>query len=492
MRFMRRALAGLVMVAVTAGLLAWAGAVLRDAVAVRMAGGGAAPPARERVFSARVMRAEVQDAAPVMTAYGEVRARRSLELRSPRAGTVAWLAPGLQDGARVAAGDVLMRLDPAEAQAALALAQADMASAEAERDEAQGALALAREDLAAAEAQAALRAQALARQEEVRARGAGSDAAVETAALAASSAGQAVLSRRQALATAEARLVRAGLALDRQAITLAEAERALAETELRAAFDGVLDGVTVTEGGLVSGNERIATLVDLSALEVALRLSTAQFARMTDGAGGLIPAPVTVTLEVPEAEIVAQGQLDRAGGAAGAGQAGRLAFAVLDRAAGFRPGDFVAARIAEPVLAGVIVLPATALGPAGSVLVLGDGDRLEEVAVEVLRREGDRVILRADVLAGREVVTERSPLLGAGIRVRPVRPGADEAAAAPPAPPEAPRMVDLTPERRAELIALVEGNARMPAEAKARVLAQLAEPRVPAQVIARIEQRMGG
>ncbi|HSF64213.1 MAG TPA: efflux transporter periplasmic adaptor subunit, partial [Paracoccaceae bacterium] len=114
----------------------------------------------------------------------------------------------------------------------------------------------------------------------------------------------------------------------------------------------------------------------------------------------------------------------------------------------------------------------------------------EEVVIEVLRREGDRVILRSPGIVGREVVTERSPLLGAGIRVRPVRPEGEAAVA--PAPAAAPEMVDLTPERRAELIALVEGNARMPAEAKARVLAQLAEPQVPAQVIARIEQRMGG
>lgn len=491
MRFMGRALTGLVMVAATAALLAWAGALIRDAVAQRMAGGGAAPPARERVFSARVMLAEETSATPVMTAYGEVRARRSLDLRSPRSGTVAWLAPGVEEGARVTAGEVLMRLDPAEAQATLALARADRAAALAERDEAAGALALARDDLAAAEAQAALRAQALARQEEVRARGAGSDAAVETAALAASSADQAVLSRRQALAGAEARLVRARLALDRQAIALAEAERALAETELRAAFDGVLDGVAVTEGAQVSPNERIATLVDLSALEVALRLSTAQFARLSDAEGRLVAAPVTVTLDVPEAQIVAQGRLDRAAALAGAGQAGRLGLAVLDSAAGFRPGDFVTARIAEPPLDGVIALPATALGPAGTVLALGDGDRLEEVAATVLRRDGDRVILRAPGLAGREVVMERSPLLGAGIRVRPLRPDAQGAGGAS-APPAAPPMVDLTPERRAALVALVEANARMPAEAKARVLAQLAEPQVPAQVIARIEQRPGG
>jgi hypothetical protein len=53
-------------------------------------------------------------------------------------------------------------------------------------------------------------------------------------------------------------------------------------------------------------------------------------------------------------------------------------------------------------------------------------------------------------------------------------------------------MVALTPERRAALIAFVEANDRMPADAKTRILAQLAEEAVPAQVIKRLESRMGG
>ena len=53
-------------------------------------------------------------------------------------------------------------------------------------------------------------------------------------------------------------------------------------------------------------------------------------------------------------------------------------------------------------------------------------------------------------------------------------------------------LVDLTPERRAALVAFVENNGFMPAEAKARVLAKLREDRVPAEVVQRIEARMGG
>jgi hypothetical protein len=138
------------------------------------------------------------------------------------------------------------------------------------------------------------------------------------------------------------------------------------------------------------------------------------------------------------------------------------------------------------MLEGVADLPATAVDAAGRVLALTAEERLEDVAVEVLRRQGDRVIVAPGALVGRDVVAERSPLIGAGIKVRPVRPGVDQAAEA------APLMLELTEDRRAALIAAVEGNARMPDEAKARVIEQLRQDRVPADVVARIDARAGG
>ena len=91
--------------------------------------------------------------------------------------------------------------------------------------------------------------------------------------------------------------------------------------------------------------------------------------------------------------------------------------------------------------------------------------------------------MRGDIV-GREVVEARSPLLGAGIAVKPLR-----KVAVPPAEPE---MLELTDERRAKLVAFIEANQRMPEDAKARVLAQLGEPKVSAKVVERIESRMGG
>jgi len=53
-------------------------------------------------------------------------------------------------------------------------------------------------------------------------------------------------------------------------------------------------------------------------------------------------------------------------------------------------------------------------------------------------------------------------------------------------------MLELTDDRRARLMAFVEGANGMPDGDKERILAQLSQDRVPAQVVQRIEARMGG
>jgi len=487
MRFLGRSLVALVLLGITLGVLALAAVTVRTSLEARAERNNAPRTARERVFAATVTMVQPQTVAPVLETFGEVRARRTLDLRAPRPGRVIWLADGFEDGAEVVEGQPLIRLDPSDARAARDLALSDRTRAEAEARDAARNLELVRDELAAAQAQADLRGQALDRQRSLRDRGVGSEAALESAELAASQAAQAVLSRRQALAQAESRVDQAAVALGRLAITLSEAERALTETEITAGFSGRLSGVALAVGGLVGANERLGQIIDPSALEVSARMSVSQYTRLTDPAGNLRPVEVEAALDVLGAEITARGTLTRSSAAVGEGQAGRVVYVTLGAAPGFRPGDFVTLRLPEPPLDNVVLLPATALGADGMVLALGADDRLEAIPATLLRRQGDSVILAAQSLVGREVVTERNALLGAGIKVRPLR---AEGAAAPVS--EEPELVELSPERRAQLISLVEGNSRMPQEAKARILEQLSQDRVPAQVITRLESRMGG
>lgn len=489
MRFLFRSLLGLFLLALTLGLLALAGVSLKTAIDVRNAPPSVTRPAEERAFSARVVTLAGETIAPFTTAYGEVRSSRMLELRAAAAGQIVELAPGFADGARVEAGQLLVRVDPADAQSALALARTGLAEAEAEVRDAARSLALAAEDLDAARAQQALRQRALDRQNDIAGRGLGTAGELETAELALSSAQQSVVSRKQALAQAQERSDAAATSLDRQRLALAEAERRLAETELSAGFSGVLSGVNAVVGGLVAKTEKLGDLIDPDALEVVFRVSTNQFSRLIDADGRLRDLAVTAEVDLPGAALTARGKLVRVDAAVGVGLSGRLVFAELGAAPGFRPGDFVTVSIAEPPLSGVALVPARAVGSDGQVLVLGADNRLEAAPAEVLRRQGEDVLLRVGVLEGREIVAERMAFLGAGILVKPIRaPGA----AVEPGAARADELVELTPERRAALIDFVENNGRMPENVKAEMLAQLRETKVPSAVISRIEARMGG
>ncbi len=404
MNFLRRSLMGLFLLAMTLALLGLAFYTVRGAVEERMGREDSSPDVRERVYSVDFVEVTPRTVAPVTTAFGEVRARRELQVRAQTGGTIIALGDGFEEGGRVEAGQLLVRIDPTELAAAVAVVEADIAETQTEITDAKAALAIARDDLDNTVQQRELRNQALQRQRDLLSRGVGTEAAVETTELTLATADQAVLMRRSSLASAEARVARANTTLSRLEINLDEARRRLRETEVFAAFSGRLTGVSALEGGVVSANEQLATLIDPDVLEVSFRLSTSQYARLLDETGALIPAEVAIRLAVAGVDLVVPGRIDRESAAVGDGQTGRLLFARFENAQGFRPGDFVTIEVAEPEMRGVAVIPSSAIGNAGTVLALGAND--------------DNVLIEAGALAGRRIVAARTPVLGAGIRVR--------------------------------------------------------------------------
>ena len=485
MRFLRQSLTGLFLLSVTVALVLVAGQMMYSAISERLARDASPPQANERVFTVNVQLAEPGRVAPDLVAFGEVRSRRSLEVRARLAGTITALSPAFEEGGQVTQGDVLVQIDPVPAEFALTRARNDLLDAQAEQRDAARVLELAGAELDAAQSQAELRQKALDRQVDLLAREVTTSAAVETAELAVASANQAVVARRQSVAQSEARVDQAVTRLERARVAVAEAERALAETTITADFSGTLSEVTVVKGRFVSTNEKMASLIDSEALEVVFRISTPQYVRLLDDTGRLPFAEVTATLDVMGEDLVATGVISRESAIVGEGETGRRIYARLDAPRGLKPGDFVTVRIREAPLENVVRLPATAMDTQGRVMVIDDNNRLEAVPVRLLRRQGDEIIVEGEAIAGRQVVTRLTPLLGAGVQVKPLV-SADLAVSS------APEMVALDEPTRARLIAAIEGNDRMPAEAKTRVLEQLAQPQVPARLLERLKSRMGG
>ncbi|MGB0499380.1 MAG: efflux RND transporter periplasmic adaptor subunit, partial [Rubricella sp.] len=212
---------------------------------------------------------------------------------------------------------------------------------------------------------------------------------------------------------------RSGSIAERLAIRLEEADRSLRDTELRAPFDALVENVAVVEGRRVSVGEQIATLVDPDALEIGFRVTASAFERLSGPDGVLAPRPITIIRPDGENRIALDGSIERAGPLAAEGGTGRTVFAVVaaEAATRLRPGDFVEIAIEEPPISDVARLPASALTRDGRILVVGEGMRLEEIAVTVLRRIGD-VVLVADAPEGARYVVQRAPQLGPGVLVR--------------------------------------------------------------------------
>ena len=485
MRFLGRGLIGLLLFSLALGLLGLAGNTIKVAVQDRMNQEPRAQKARERTFAVKVVPAEVTSINPTLNAFGEIQSRKTLDLRMAASGQIQELSTNFVEGGSVKSGELLVRLDDSDHQTAVDLAENNLIDAKNEVMESARNLSFSKEELAAAEEQEKLRLRALTRQKDLVERGVGTAAALENAELSASGATQAVLSRKAAVDQAKNRGAQADTRLVRAELALKDAKRKLEDTKLYAEFSGLLSGVSLVKGGIVSANERLGQLIDPEVLEVSFKISTQQYTRLLNDNGELLKAPVSVALTNTEQGLNADGVIIRDSASVAKGQTGRQVYAKLTKSVGFKPGDFVAVKVQEPTLNWVVKLPSTALDASNNVLLLGEGERLEEAQVKLMRRQGNEVIVRSRDLSGKEIVAQRTPVLGAGIKVKAIRSGEENEVAEV-------EMLELTEERRAKLISAIETNGYIPKTVKERIIGQLTQPKVPADVVARIESRMGG
>lgn len=543
MRFLTRSLMGLFLLTITVGLFGVAGRTMFDALEERANRGSGPQRDRERVFAVEVLTVQPGTETPVIATFGEVISGRTLELRATAGGEIVRLSDNFREGGFVSAGELLFQTDPANAESRLAIADNELAEAKADLADALRQETLAQEEIRAAEAQLDLRKRAMERQDNLRSRGVGTDAAMETAELAAASAEQTLLSKKLMLSNAEARIARMQTMVARREINRNEAIRVLSETTVRADFDGVLADVNVVLGRLANANEKLGNLIDPNALEVSFRVSNEEFRSLSQRDAGLQGAEVAAALG---GDVAFTGQIDRVSAAVGEGQTGRELFAKLGSTSmlSVRPGDFVAITLTEPPVSGVARIPASAVSNTGDVLLVGADERLETAKVEIVHKQNDEVLILAESIAGRQLVVARAPQLGAGIKVRARAVGDDtlqerevvqisaERAAPliamvekstrmpkavqerilgtlragqinkealerlearlPSAGGQDQETVEVTADKRAQMIAFIEANARIPADRKTQILEALQQERLPKAMVDRITQRMGG
>lgn len=233
--------------------------------------GAAEPSVASDTDSVRVRRGTLVELA---SATGTVEPDVFVEVKPRSSGEVVEVAAA--EGQRVAAGDVLLRLDPTEREENLRDAEASLAQTESKREQAKATLAVARAQATEASAHAAVRKRG-------EARGLVSTEERREADSAAKVARVTVTLREAELAGAEAAVVQAEL-------RVTAARRLLDEMTIRAPIDATVLSIAVERGSVVSsgitnvgGGTAVLTLADLATLLVIGHLDESQVGRVHEG-----------------------------------------------------------------------------------------------------------------------------------------------------------------------------------------------------------------
>lgn len=482
MRFLGRAISGLVLTAVTLALIG--GGIWRMYSAYDEASRQAPRNPAERSFIVETDVLKPTTVSPIISAYGEIRAWRTLDVRAAVQGPIVELSENFRDGATVSKGELLFRIDDTDAKRRVADAKLALLQAEFDHAEAKEKILLVEAEGKTAARQVELRKNDYKRKEQLVTQGHATEILMDDAAFALATAEQTLTTKQQALITARKSIQVTKQAVERARITLADFEKELTDTEYHAPFTGQLTDVIATLGRRVAVNEIVGKLIDPAGMEVSFRVLDEEFGRLLsdDGAGRLKALPATVSLKLGERTIKADAVVDRPAAESRLADGGQLIFARLTgkNSGIFRPGDFVNVDVREQPIENIAVLPASAVTTDGRLFLVDSEQRLKETKGRIVRKQGQNWIM-ADVPFGQSYVRARLPYLSDGIKIQPRRIGE---------PVKEPARISLDSDRRAKLIAFVENNKRMPPPAKQRILGQLNKEKVPQQLVERLERRL--
>lgn len=317
------------------------------------------------------------DAPISIEGHGTVRAVERMELVAEVAGEVVHVHDNLVSGGRFAKGDLLLEIDPTRYRAAVSRARAQLDATRA------------RLELAKSE------------HERVHAlfdRGIASREALDRAA-----------SRRDELA---ANL--AGLGASAEI-----AREDLDSTQTVAAFDGRVAFESVTEHQVVPRGQRLGEIYGDDTLEIDVPIAATDAAILGDALADQESVPARIHVGVDEHDLVV-GHLDRLGAEYRAQAQTILAIVHVDEGSTLLPERFVDVTLrpdASVLGDDLHVIPGAALRPGGDVWVVDDG-RLLVRSVDVVHREGSRVVVRGPVDDGDRLVTSELDAVTDGMRVR--------------------------------------------------------------------------
>lgn len=390
-----------------------------------------ADPPEEKAWPVSVQMVEPAVRVPRLSVYGRVEAAATTRLEAPLSAPVAEVL--VRPGQRVAAGDLLVRLDDTDARLALREQEALAEDARAQLESIRNAADLAQRTAGEHEAVAAIAAARLERYESLFEQHMVARGQLDEVRQAASQARIEIEARRSALADFPNRIARAEAQLHRAQVAADRARVELARTRVTAPFPGPVLAVNVARGDQVMAGTPLLDLVDETSMELRVPIPADRAADLRAGLadGGGIEA---------EAELDGTRRLlplARMSGQQKDGSSVVDAYFTLAADSGAQVGQVVDVGVRLPAQADLIAVPVQALYENERIYRIDD-DRLVAMPARVVgEADGDagyRVLVRVPGLAaGTRIITTQLPRAITGLKVAPV----GERVAGAPAPPVA-------------------------------------------------------
>jgi len=491
MNFLLRSFLGLIILSITLGFLIFGSFVLIEALKKRTENSDNRRFQKERVFAVNVDTLNKQIASPKILSYGEIYSKRMLEIRPLVSGRLDYVSEKFVEGGYVKSGDILFRLNQKDYLNELEIAEIDLEDTKAQLSEAISKLDFANLEFEVSESQLNLRKNALDRQTQLAESGLTTSSQLENIQLAYSSSKQQFLNKQNLVKSSKNAIDKLKIQLKRRSISIDKAKRNLDETEIKAPFDGIIASVNILPGSVINKNEKLGTLLDPNSLEVMFNLSANEFSRVIDKDGKLLNLDIIAYLKLSNNDIPFSGKIERINPEIVNIGSGRKLFASINLGENktLRPGDFVVLEIKEPSIKNITVLPSSAVTIDGKIFILEEDNRLKEIEVTILRRQGNEVII-SGAPTEKEYVMQRSPQLGNGLKIKPLRKKDKEISNAVNLSKNN-ELVEISPEKQKKLINILDKLNRMPKSVKDRLYEEINSGKIKAKTLKRLEKNMG-
>lgn len=400
-------------------------------------------PVQEAATKARYIEAAAMDVVPRALGYGIVRPDKTWEAIAEVSGRIVEVHPQLKKGALLEAGTVLLRIDPADYELAIAQIEANIRSAEAQIRELETQVGNTRSLLKIEERSLALDKTNLERKQKLLTRGNTSQAAVDDEMRKVLAREQSIQGLRNSLNLIPAQRDELMARKAQYEAQLATARRDLDQTTITAPFDLRISEVTVEEAQYAAQGKVLAGGDGIAVAEVSAQVPLSNIASLIEQ-GKAVPFDQVSFMDVIREVIDIDAKVRLRGGTMSAEWPARFArlsdtvdpqtralgvIVAVDspyRQAipGIRPpltkNMYVEVELRGPARPGRIVVPREAVHGDRAYLLTAD-NRLEIRSVEVELRQTNFAVVASGIEAGdRIVVSDLVPAID-GMLLDPVR-----------------------------------------------------------------------